>query len=638
LQRWLVPWLLITALASVVGILLGSTLQLPLSFDARLYDTGIVSQPSRPSDDIVIVGFTEQFFQKRHINLAPRDRIAQLIRTVAMGKPSAIGLDVWLDSWVDFPERPRNGVDAQLQQALLDTKKSGVPIFINQFSLDQDLDKTIATDTRSMTNNLNSHDLTLPFFANASSGVGGIAFKPDYDLVNRNLPLSSAKFPSLPLLVAQQHAASQKKPLDPALVQRINSEPVPIDFCAPPGTWNIVPADKVLEEPALAFLLQNKIVLIGATLPRSYDFVNSPYDYLLETQSTLTPGTKVEKRRLYGVEVLAQSTATILRGAPRYSADTDGARRNVALLAIVVAAAVTAAALGGVSWGTAVFLCSILATGALAVLTARAPIATLGFHYWKASPPILAALFALASSTAYRQITIGRELRRVRQAFAMHVGPEVLAEMGDNMPELGGTTRDVAVLFCDIEGFSALSETMRDDPELLLATLNEHFEPLVHALQKRRAYVDNYVGDLVMAVFGAPVSGNTLTADTRNAVWAAIDFIEIIKTRNKERRSKGEPPINVGIGIHCGPAVVGNIGAQERVHYTAIGDTVNLASRVESATRNYQTPLLVSEDVVNAFNAGIELLPADQHLVWEFIAETTVKNRVTPVRLYRPRV
>jgi adenylate cyclase len=130
-----------------------------------------------------------------------------------------------------------------------------------------------------------------------------------------------------------------------------------------------------------------------------------------------------------------------------------------------------------------------------------------------------------------------------------------------------------------------------------------------------------------MAVFGAPVSQGEFSRDVHAAVQAALDFDRIIEESNKARRERGELPIEVGVGVHCGPAVVGNLGSQQKIHYTAIGDTVNIASRVESETRHYPTRLLVTEEVT------MQCPEFD----WEFMAETAVKGRTAPVRLYRAK-
>jgi adenylate cyclase len=209
------------------------------------------------------------------------------------------------------------------------------------------------------------------------------------------------------------------------------------------------------------------------------------------------------------------------------------------------------------------------------------------------------------------------------------------------MPSLGGEVRSIAVLFCDIRGYSALAERMRDRPEALMTELNEHFHPLVNALKQRGAYVDNYVGDLVMALFGAPAARGDLGLETRLAVRAALDFVKLVHDRNEQRVAQGLPAIEIGVGVHCGEAVVGNLGTLDRnaggkIHYTAIGDAVNLASRVESTTRKFDVPLLVTEEAMLQCRDA----PADDGIElpeWEFVAETTVKGRETPVRLYRPK-
>jgi adenylate cyclase len=127
---------------------------------------------------------------------------------------------------------------------------------------------------------------------------------------------------------------------------------------------------------------------------------------------------------------------------------------------------------------------------------------------------------------------------------------------------------------------------------------------------------------MVMALFGAPVS-HGFENDVRNAVAAAEDFVRLTHERNELRRAAGEEPIEVGIGLHCGEAVVGNLGTKHKIHYTAIGDTVNIASRVEGLTRDYGTPLLVTADIVA--HAGGE---------WRYVDEAMLKGRLHSVKVY----
>lgn len=254
-------------------------------------------------------------------------------------------------------------------------------------------------------------------------------------------------------------------------------------------------------------------------------------------------------------------------------------------------------------------------------------------HDWyvPVAAPLLAGVLTCGMAVGVRQMREARELVLVRTMFGAHVGADVLRQLGNRPPELGGEVRHIAVLFSDIRGFSALAEELRDEPEELLGLLNAHFDPLVQSLQNHGAHVDNYVGDLVMALFGAPISAGSPDSDTRNAVLAAVDFVRIVDERNRERRKWGERVIEVGIGVHSGPAVVGRIGRHDRMHYTAIGDTVVIGSRVESATRQFDTPLLVTGEVVRACRDHV----STSDLQWEAVSQTTVKGRVGTVELFR---
>ncbi len=246
--------------------------------------------------------------------------------------------------------------------------------------------------------------------------------------------------------------------------------------------------------------------------------------------------------------------------------------------------------------------------------------------------PQIALVLTGAACLGVRQWREAGELRSLHEVFDVHVGAEVLRVIKGNKTKLDGELRHVAILFCDIRGFSTLAEELRDEPEHLLRLLNDHFEPIVHSLKEHGAYVDNYVGDLVMAVFGAPLAEQSGDRNTRQATLAALDVLRVVERRNHQRESLGEPRIEIGVGVHCGLAVVGALGTSRKAHYTAIGDTVNIASRVERETRVFGTGLLVTEEVVRACRDH----PDTDGLKWQFIAETPVKGRVSSVKLFSP--
>jgi adenylate cyclase len=281
---------------------------------------------------------------------------------------------------------------------------------------------------------------------------------------------------------------------------------------------------------------------------------------------------------------------------------------------------------------------TIQAVGFLAVWTIFLWVTAMWFFdarnvYVSQAAPQLALFLATTVAISYRQIYDSRDARRVTQIFGAYVGEEVLRQLAGRPPEMRGELRDVAVLFCDIRGFSTLAEQMQEDPALLLSLLNDHFDPLTEILKSRGAFVDKFVGDMVMGIFGAPLAAESAAASARNAVLSAIEVLTIVERRNRERRGLGEPLIEVGIGVHCGPAIVGNLGSRSRMNYTAIGDTVNIGSRVEDATRVYDIPLLVTEEVLQA----CETDPETKSLRWKFVDETIVRNRRQPVRLYTVR-
>jgi adenylate cyclase len=199
------------------------------------------------------------------------------------------------------------------------------------------------------------------------------------------------------------------------------------------------------------------------------------------------------------------------------------------------------------------------------------------------------------------------------------LSPQVAAEMRRH-GELGGVLREVTVLFADLRGFTTLSERL--PPDQLLRLLNRCFERLVPEIESRGGIVDKFVGDEIMALFGTP---QALPAAADQALRAALGMRQALAALNLELAAKGQPAIACGIGLNTAHVIAGNIGTAARLNYTVIGDGVNLAKRIESATRDLGADLLVSESTLRA---------AHDHYATRDLGEITVKGRAAPVRVF----
>jgi adenylate cyclase len=186
--------------------------------------------------------------------------------------------------------------------------------------------------------------------------------------------------------------------------------------------------------------------------------------------------------------------------------------------------------------------------------------------------------------------------------------------------QLGGETLTATILFSDIRSFTSISEKM--DAKQLVSLLNEYFTEMVDVVIKEDGVVDKYIGDAIMAVFGAPVPKKD---DAVHAVRAAVGMRKALAALNEKLKQRGMKPIRTGIGIHTGEVVAGNIGSEKRMEYTVIGDTVNLASRLESSTKELGTPVLVSQDTYDLVKDHVDARP---------VKEITVKGREKPVMTY----
>jgi adenylate cyclase len=211
---------------------------------------------------------------------------------------------------------------------------------------------------------------------------------------------------------------------------------------------------------------------------------------------------------------------------------------------------------------------------------------------------------------------------RIRKAFESYVAPAVVQEMLKHPEQLrlGGERREITVLFTDIRGFTTMSENLA--PEDLVNLLHEFLNPMSNIIINLGGTIDKYMGDAIMALFGAPL----FRADhPRLACRAALEMAASLEALNRTWAGEGRPPLKVGVGVNTGPVAVGNMGSDRLFDYTAIGDNVNLASRLEGLNKYYGTSILISDTTAKALGNGFILRDIDS---------VRVKGKAHGVRIY----
>jgi adenylate cyclase len=206
--------------------------------------------------------------------------------------------------------------------------------------------------------------------------------------------------------------------------------------------------------------------------------------------------------------------------------------------------------------------------------------------------------------------------RQIRSAFGQYLSP-VLVEQLAQAPEklvLGGEEREMTIMFSDVRGFTSISESYKHDPQGLTTLMNRFLTPLTNAILARKGYIDKYMGDAIMAFWNAPLDDKEHQV---NACEAALDMLEQIDALNKvrelEAKAGGHPyiPINVGVGLNTGTGVVGNMGSDLKFNYSVLGDSVNLASRLEGQTKEYGFPIIVGSGTALAAKDRFAILELD---------------------------
>jgi adenylate cyclase len=347
-----------------------------------------------------------------------------------------------------------------------------------------------------------------------------------------------------------------------------------ISYAGPAGTVPRVSAADVHGGRVPESALRGKIVLIGATAAGLHDLRPAPY---------LGRG-----GRMYGVETNANVVNTLLAAEPLVDEAQWSVIASLPLLALLAWWLVWRRGSSAAATG--------LIVGALLL------IAWYVFGYWALGRigPIVPRLLALVGVGFVAIVDRIREEARLRarlvDAFAAYVAPEVAERLAEHPDDasLGGMRQEITVMFTDIRGFTTLSEQM--DPQAVVAQLTEYFNAMVDAVFRFDGLVDKFIGDGMMVLYGCfdPDADHR-----RQAILTALLMRQTLARLNARWRSEGRPEFRIGIGIHSGPAIVGNMGAERKWNFTAAGDTVNTAARIDELCKGYshrwETTILVSE-------------------------------------------
>ena len=571
-------------LASVAGAAIGIAV---VSYAAGvMHETELNSVDARfevrgdeaPRDDIVLVlidaessNVLEQRFPYR------RRTFARVLDAISRGDPKAIGYDV---EFID-PTTIRD------DNALINAVARAGP------------DKVVLADTQ-------------PNQFGESGALGGEALLDeigarggntqigeDDDGVRRRIPFEVGGLETFPVATAE-FAAGQQISED-----EMGGPSAWIDFAGGPGAYPSYSFSSVHNGEVDPGAFRDKIVVIGASDPGLKDVV----------QTSTTDGSEV----MSGPETQAHAIATALEGFPLQSLPV-----GVDVLLIVLMGAVAPAAsyllkpLRALAVG--------VAAGVLYLVLVQ-----LAFNGGWIAPvvyPMLALALSLLGALAVYYVLEAFERQRVRDTFARFVPDQVVGEVlarTDEDLRLGGRRVEVTVLFSDIRGFTTFSE--KRDPEEVLEILNRYHEEMTASVMDHGGTLVSFIGDGIYAVFGAPLE-QVDHAD--RALAAALEMLEVRLPRVNEwmrERGVGEE-FRIGIGLNSGPVMAGNLGSAQRLEYTAIGDTVNTAARLEGMTKGSGYSLFISD-------SSRELLSGEPTAL-DFVEDMPVRGRTEPIKVWAP--
>jgi adenylate cyclase len=352
------------------------------------------------------------------------------------------------------------------------------------------------------------------------------------------------------------------------------------------------------EKPEVApARFEDKIVVIGTTAPGLSDLFTTPF-----------PIGKMPGMQVHASVIDDLLSGRFTRPAPVWAG---------AAVLVAAALAVAIASMYASLWVTLAVTVLVLAALTFASM------ALFERGLWlELAAPLAGVVLASFGGVAYQYLVEGREKRMIKRLFSRYVAPDVFDHlMADpSRASLGGDRREMTVLFSDIRGFTTVTE--RGRAEDIVSQLNEYFTRMVAVLFTHHGTLDKFVGDMVMALFGAPLEDPD---HAEHAVEAALAMRRELAALNREWAARGRPELDIGIGINTGEMIVGNIGSSAIMSYTVIGDAVNLGSRLESLNKQYGTHIIISESTRGRLKGRYDIRP---------LGEVVVKGKSEAVAIF----
>lgn len=533
--------------------------------------------PKPIARDVTVIGIDEDTYKQFPEPFALwHAHFGEMLSALALAKPAVAAFDI------NFPDRSFDsvlpGLDRKLLSGLLDFKRSAPVV----------LGVTVEESGK-------VRRIYPPFVSIAGeNGSAYVLWRQDSDRVVRRFnPKLGNLGQEVPTLVGTM-----------AVHMGLVPGPGMIDFALGPA-FDYVPMHQVIEWgrqndlESLNKRFAGRPVLVGSVLP----FIDRHY------QPVNLAGWEENDNYVPGIFIHAQALRTLMAGGLIQPVPMAG----VVLLCVFLSALWW---LSRKPWLALTFV--LLA--ALALLGQSTYLLNNGIHLPVAAA-LLSAMLASSARVAFEAVLQMLERQRLRRAFGSYVSPQVMEEIlqGTLKPGLHGERKTLCLLFSDVRGFTSLSEHLA--PEEVIAILNRYFDQMTTAIQGHQGTIDKFMGDGIMAFFGAP---KPLENPANLAFRASKEMLERLDRLNAEFKAEGRESLKIGIGLHMGGAVVGNMGSEQRNEYTAIGDVVNTCSRLEGLTKGAGYPLLVSRTVMEALKDEAEFDP---------LGEMAVKGRA-PVEVF----